>query len=36
MTGQLDKAVAKQGAGDLTALLAGGDTWTIAASAEQN
>jgi 2-oxoglutarate ferredoxin oxidoreductase subunit beta len=29
MTAQLDQAVAKNGAGDLAALLAGGDTWTI-------
>ena len=29
MTDQLDRAVAKQGPGDLAALLAGGDTWTI-------
>ncbi len=30
MAAQLDQAVAKNGAGDLAALLAGGDTWTIA------
>src|SRR5665213_3586940 len=29
MTAQLDQAVAKNGAGDLAALLAGGDTWTV-------
>ncbi len=29
MTAQLDQAVAKNGVGDLAALLAGGDTWTI-------
>ncbi len=29
MAGQLDQAVAKQGVGDLAALLASGDTWTI-------
>jgi 2-oxoglutarate ferredoxin oxidoreductase subunit beta len=29
MTAQLDQAIAKNGAGDLAALLAGGDTWTI-------
>ena len=29
MADQLEQAVAKQGTGDLAALLAGGDTWTI-------
>ncbi|MBT2409828.1 2-oxoacid:ferredoxin oxidoreductase subunit beta [Streptomyces sp. ISL-12] len=29
MTDQLDRAVASQGKGDLAALLAGGDTWTV-------
>src|SRR5450432_72111 len=29
ITEQLERAVAKNGAGDLAALLAGGDTWTI-------
>jgi 2-oxoglutarate/2-oxoacid ferredoxin oxidoreductase subunit beta len=29
MSEQLDRAVAKSGAGDLAALIAGGDTWTI-------
>jgi 2-oxoglutarate ferredoxin oxidoreductase subunit beta len=33
MADQLDKAVARQGTGDLGGLLAGGDTWTIAAAA---
>jgi len=35
MTAQLDQAVAKNGAGDLAALLAGGDTWTITDAAAQ-
>ena len=30
MAAQLEQAVAKAGPGDLAALLAGGDTWTIA------
>jgi 2-oxoglutarate ferredoxin oxidoreductase subunit beta len=29
MSGQLDKAVEQKGKGDLAALLAGGDTWTV-------
>ena len=29
MAAQLDQAVAKNGVGDLAALLSGGDTWTI-------
>jgi 2-oxoglutarate ferredoxin oxidoreductase subunit beta len=29
MSTQIDQAIAKQGPGDLAALLAGGDTWTI-------
>jgi 2-oxoglutarate ferredoxin oxidoreductase subunit beta len=29
MAAQLDAAVSRQGAGDLAALLAGGDTWTV-------
>ncbi|MGW7261557.1 2-oxoacid:ferredoxin oxidoreductase subunit beta, partial [Streptomyces sp. NPDC054834] len=29
MAGQLDTAVERQGKGDLAALLAGGDTWTV-------
>ncbi len=35
MTAQLDQAIAKNGAGDLAALLAGGDTWTITDTAPQ-
>ena len=33
MSAQLDQAVAKQGPGDLAALLTSGDTWTITTSA---
>ncbi|MEU0275254.1 2-oxoacid:ferredoxin oxidoreductase subunit beta, partial [Streptomyces sp. NPDC006307] len=32
MTDQLDTAIERKGKGDLAALLAGGDTWTVASA----